>query len=320
MFLIKKHYCISTEQHNSFAYHKSKQTVVRVPTFIMGKKIKSVPAHTPNAPEFHQILQPQPPHNPHFPFYPDPSAPLLTSPPPPYSELSVPMAQINSTSNISYPRIDPRGNPSRHHASVIIQSPGVPYDRRADKYNRRVRSFNNQTMIIAILAIVLSVWAYNLYDARHCLFDFTVVKPSKDVKLSVMDVRNMHLTVAVLSGFLVLISLAKSATGYNSKSYSCYLFIIGLFTFFVTLFTGYLAYLAFYSPCAPRVGELATNISRTLFGSISDSLPAPDKGLFGESNVLSVANEDRNGVLIFIFDLVNFIFYFAVFLTSTLLC
>ena len=130
----------------------------------------------------------------------------------------------------------------------------------------------------------------------------------------------MHITVATLSGFLLLICLAKSATGYNSKSYSCYLCIIGFFTFLVTLFTGYLAYLAFYSPCAPKIGEVASNLGRSFFGSITDSLPPPEKGFFGESNVLTVAQDDREGVLIFIFDVLNFIFYFAVFLTSTFLC
>lgn len=152
------------------------------------------------------------------------------------------------------------------------------------------------------------------------MFDFTVHKPNKDLKISISTVRDMHLTVASASGLIVLLCVVKSAMGFRGKSHSCYLFLIGVLTFFVTLFTGYLAYLSFYSPCALKVNELFSNLLKTSLGSLTDSLPAPERGVFGESNVIQVANEDRRGVAIFAIDLSNFAFYFAAFLTSTLLC
>ena len=196
----------------------------------------------------------------------------------------------------------------------------VPYNPRAERYSRKVRSFNNQLLVVSILAAVGSFYAYGLYDRRPCLFDFTVHKPSKDLKISITDVRNLHINVVYMSALIAVLCLLKSATGYSSKSYSCYLFLTGLLTFFATITTGYLAYLTFYSPCAIKTNEIFTNLSKTLAGSLADSLPSPDRGLFGESNVLQVADEDRKGVLIFFIDVANFFAYFVAFLTATLLC
>lgn len=291
----------------------------------MGRKDKTYSAHRPNAPEFH--VHQQPAHNP---YYPDPSAALLTSPPPPYSDLTVPissttvaynnhrllnavpMAQINQASNIDYSRI--RQNPDH----VIVQASTLPYDRRAERYNRRIRSFNNQTLLIAILAFISSCCAFNLYSNRNCLFNFTVIKPSKDLDITIQMVRDMHLPVAGMSLFIVLICLMKSCCGYKSKSYSCYLFIIGLTTFCITLFTAYLAYLAFWSTCANTIGEIASNTAKTLIGRFVDKLPSPEN--METTNVFNVTGEDRNGMIIFLLDLANAIFYGSIFLVSTTLC
>lgn len=284
----------------------------------MAKKDKYDKAQ-PNAPELQQILQ-QPSHNP---YYPDVSAQLLQ--PPPYSELTVPinsaltspapMSQVNRNNwthaHADYPR----------QASVVIHHPqvAVPYDSRAERYHRRISSFNNYTLFTAIMAVMLSIAAYRLYSERLCLFDFTVLK-DKDVTITIKQVREAHLTIAYGSGFIILLCLAKSATG-QSRSYSCYLLLIGISTFIATLSTGYLAYLAFYSPCSTKINGILTSMEKTVVGMFSSSLPAPERSVFGETSVFSPSNrDDRQGVLIFLFDLVNFILYCSAFLKSTLLC
>ncbi|CAA3006404.1 Hypothetical predicted protein [Olea europaea subsp. europaea] len=202
----------------------------------------------PNAPEYQQILHqhnPQPPHNP---YYPDPASVIHTSiqqPPPPYSSHlthsppvtssaaiyhSVPMSQLN---DISYPRVSHGQSPH-----VVVQAPGVPYDYRADKYKRKVRSFNNQAMIIAFFAILLSVSAYQMYANRNCINQFVIHKPSKDIEVKISDVRNMHLNIAYASGIVILLCLMRSAFGYHDKTYGCYLLILGLISFFTALNAG----------------------------------------------------------------------------------
>lgn len=288
----------------------------------MARKSKSNSGPRPNAPEF-QILQ-QPAHNP---YYPDPSAAtLLTSPPPPpYSDSFgtttttittpsplLPMSQVNS--NISYPRISAPGRSD--HIPITIHTSSHHYDRRVERYNQKVRSFNIQSKVLAFFSVAFALCAYNLYEGRSCIFDFTVHKPDKDHTITIKDVRNMHLNVIYLSGFLFVFCLAKSVLGYKSKSYCCYRFLITLFTLVCTIFTGYLAYLALYSPCALKSSEIATNLGKTLLSPFVDQLPSPDRGMFGETTVLDVTKEDRNGLIIFILDATNFVFYLSIFLSS----
>lgn len=280
----------------------------------------------PNAPELQQILldsptSQQPPHNPYYPNLNSITTTNQQIPPPPYSDLSivapqhsVPMSRINQQgSNTSYTRFSndlPRQAPP---PTVIVHQAAPHHDRRVEKYHRKVRKFNNELFIACLVAIGLSLYSYSLYNQRPCV-NFLVHQPSKDISIKVYDVREMHLYVAYGSLFLLLISLAKCGSG-ESNDYSCYLFLVRLSTFIAAVYTGYLAYLAFYSPCTLKMGDLATNALKTL-GSLVGEMPSPDKGLFGESNVIQVAQDDKPGALIFFMDIFNFILYFAAFMGS----
>lgn len=293
----------------------------------MGKKSNSKNSTRPNAPEFQQILlHQQPPHNP---YYPDPAANHLPHiPPPPYSDTTVP---ITSTHNTRVTMSPTNGNnnysplPSNHYprqTSVVIHPQpqiAVPYDRRADVYHRRVASFNRNVLLSGILAALSYTYVYGLYDQRHCVFDYVVHKPSKDCSITIQMVHRWHLNMAYGSVFMVLLSLAKCSTG-RSKNYSCYLFLVGICSLVATIFSGYLAYLAFYSPCTMKGSDIITNVGKTAISFIADSLPSPDKGYFNESNVFKSAEDDKPGVIIFLVDVVNFIAYFVMFITSTVLC
>jgi hypothetical protein len=273
----------------------------------------------PNAPEFEHILAyQQPAHNP---YYPDPAATNLL-PPPPYSSTSVPVSfatarnplPMSQMNDISYPRIQPGG------ASVVIQAPGVPYDYRADRYRRKIQSFNTQTIVVVVMSIVLAVWAFSLYNNRTCIESFVVHKLNKDVEIKISDIRNEHLNVAYAGGFLIIVCLLKSAIGFRGKSHSFYLFIVGLFSFFMCAHNAYLSYLTFYSPCVLNSGEVLSGAAKTIISKFTDHLPTPDKGIFGESNVIALAKDDGNGLAIFIMDVTNAIFYFSIFLSSMSLC
>lgn len=277
----------------------------------MGKKDRSKAKYQPNAPSFEHIH-----HPPQNPYYPDLSSSLLQ--PPPYSELTAPMvpnsvamSQINRTNtNADYPR----------QSSVIIHQPQIanPYDYRAEKYHRRVRSYNCQVLLIAIMAIVLSIISTRLHHERPCVDWFTVHKVD-NFDITIGKVREMHGYVAAGSVVIIVLCFLKSCTG-RSKSYSCYLFLMGLCTFAMALFTGYLAYLSFYSPCVASVNDLFSKAMKSLAASVSENLPNPERGLFNEKNVLNYMEQDSKGVLIFIFDAVNFVFYFSAFLTASLMC
>lgn len=287
----------------------------------MARKNKATGKKEPNAPpELQQVLLDhtrQPAHNP---YYPDPSL-IANLPPPPYSQLttpltttsynSVPMAHINNADLSAYPR----------EPSVIIQSvpSNLPYDSRIERYHQRVKSFNRHSLLVSILIFTLAIWAHNQYSDRPCIWSATVHKPNKDLDITFSTVRYMHLDVACGSCVIFILCVVRAISG-KSSSYSCYLFLMGLCSFVLTLHTGYLAYLAFFSPCAINFNEYLRNGAKSFLASISDSLPAPDRGFFGEKSVFNYVEDDRKGVLIFVADLVNFLLYFGTFINAIVLC
>lgn len=221
------------------------------------------------------------------------------------------------SSNVNYARFSSQSNRGSP-AAVIVHQPVRYVDRKAEKYHRNVRKYNSQMLIIALIAIGLSIYANSLYASRPCI-DYLVHSPAKDISITVYKIRDMHMYVAYGSIITLLICLAKCSSG-ESPSYSCYLTMISLTTLVGTLFTGYLAYLAFYSPCSLKIGEIFANTVKTAFGKILDNLPPPDRKVFGESNVFDLGREDREGVWIFMIDIFNFVLYLSAFISATTLC
>lgn len=289
----------------------------------MAKKTKG---RQPNAPELQEILLEsptiqQPPHNP---YYPDTSSSFL--PPPPYSDLSTSAAAVmqpkvnlhQGTAASNYSRL--QSNLAGDAASTVIvqQQPVLHYDRRAERYHRKVRKFNNEMLLVSIVTIILAFYAHSLYAERSCI-NYTVHQPNKDVVIRVNDVREAQLNIAYGSVLILLLCLIKCGTG-QSKSYSCYILLIALMTFFGTIFTGYVAYLAYWSPCTTKLSELLQNTAKSVFGLIADHLPSPDKRLLAESNVFQLAQDDKAGVLIFFLDFFIFVMYLSGFISASLLC
>lgn len=291
----------------------------------MARKNKKSDSAGPSAPVISQL--------PTNPYYPDPqSSSQLLPAPPSYSQSTVPLkSPINNLPTITNPMSannyagDSSVNYSRYQnypnqrsgASVIIQQ--VPYNHRTEVYNHKVKSFNTNLIITSILAAISSYFAYTLYRDRPCVFNFVVYK-RKDVKIELNDVRDSHLSIVSGSAVIVILCLLKSAIGFRGKSHPCFLFPIAVVTFFMTISTLGLAYLAFYTPCAPSVNELMKNLGKTFMASIGADLPTPDRGLFNESNVFMVFNEEPKGVVIFLIDVWNFIVFLFAFLKSIRLC
>lgn len=293
---------------------------------IMGKSKNNKSFSQPNAPDFQQILLnspiQQPPHNP---YYQDLHPTTNFVPPPPsYSDISttVPAKSIHtsrgssSMPNANYQQLNSANMPRQ--GPIIIHQTPIHYDRRADKYHNKVRKFNTEIVLVALLAIGLSVYAYNLFGRRPCI-NFVVHQPSKDFTIHVNDVRDAHIHVIYFSAAVLLLALVKAATG-RSKSYGCYLFLVGLISFLATLHTGYLAYLAYYTPCTLNGSQLVSGAIKSAMSVFDTSLPAPDKRLMGEKSVFDYMDDDKNGVIIFFMDLFNFILYLSAFVSSTLLC
>lgn len=292
----------------------------------MGKsKIKSV--GQPNAPDLHQILLnspvQQPPHNP---YYQGHSQASNFVPPPPYSDTSaksIPMVPANLSTppaNIDYREIDYQQlhNNMPRQAPIIIHQTPIHYDRRAQRYHDKVRKFNTEMILVALVAIGLSVYAYNLFGQRPCI-NFVVHQPSKDFTIHVNDVRDAHLHVIYMSVAILILAFIKAATG-KSNSYGCYLFLIGLITFIATIHLGYLAYLAFFTPCTLNGSQIASGVIKGAVSLFETSLPSPDKRMLGEKSVFDYIRNDKDGVIIFFIDLFNFILYLSAFVSSTLLC
>lgn len=291
----------------------------------MGKSKNNNSLNRPNAPDWQQIplnypVQ-QPPHNP---YYQDHSPTTNFVPPPPsYSDISValpaksiPMSRVNSSMpNANYQQLNSANMPRQ--GPIIIQTP-VHYDRRADKYHNKVKKFNTEIILVALLAIGLSLYAYNLFGRRPCI-NFVVHQPSKDFTIRVYDVRDAHMHVVYFSVAALFLAFIKAASG-RSKHYGCYLFLIGLITFLATIHTGYLAYLAFYTPCTLTGSQIVSGTLKSAASLFDTSLPSPDKGLMGEKSVFDYIRDDRDGVIIFFMDLFNFILYLSAFVGSTLLC
>lgn len=289
----------------------------------MGKsKNKSV--GQPNAPDLHQILLnspvQQPPHNP---YYQDHSQTSNFVPPPPYSDTSaksISMVRANLSAppvNIDYQQMHNTSNMPRQAPIIIHQTP-IHYDRRAERYHDKVRKFNTEMILVALVAIGLSMYAYNLFGQRPCI-NFVVHQPSKDFTVYVNDVRDAHLHVIYVSVAILLLAFIKAATG-RSKSYGCYLFLIGLITFIATIHLGYLAYLAFFTPCTLNGSQLASGLIKGAVSLFDTSLPSPDRRMLGEKSVFDYIKDDRDGVIIFFIDFFNFILYLSAFVSSTLLC
>lgn len=289
----------------------------------MAKKTKG---RQPNAPELQEILLEsptvqQPPHNP---YYPDTSSSFL--PPPPYSDLSTSAAAVmqpkvhlqQGTAAPNYSRL--QNNLAGDAASTVIvqQQPVLHYDRRAERYHRKVRKFNNEMLLVSIVTIILAFYAHSLFAERNCI-NYTVHQPNKDFVIRVNDVREAQLNIAYGGVLILLLCLIKCGTG-ESKSYSCYIFLIALMTFFGTIFTGYVAYLAYWSPCTLKLSEVLQNASKSVLGFLADNLPSPDKRLLNESNVFQLAQDDKPGVLVFFLDFFIFVMYLSGFISATLLC
>lgn len=227
------------------------------------------------------------------------------------------MSRINNLPASNYTRFQQQH--SQHvPTTVIVQQPSNRQHDRAEKYHKKVKKFNTQLMLGAIIAFCSSIYAHSLYDNRNCVSGFIVHQPAKDVNITISQVREMHLFVVYMSIFILFLCLAKASTG-RSKSYACYMFLIGLATLITAVFTGYLAYLTFYSPCSLKLAELATNAVRTIMGSF-EKIPSPEKGVFNESNVFQLYREDKSGLTIFLIDIFNFMTYLTFFVNATMLC
>lgn len=296
----------------------------------MGKK--SVRTNQPNAPELQQMLLDSDAsnnitHPPTNPYYPELSTALSRSqlPPPPYNDLSAPMMSTTSVVPLGYIHHQQQAGDMPRQltsgaTSVVISRPNY-YDHRAAKQNRRVRRFNNEVFLCSLLTAVLAICAYRQYDNRTCLYEFIVHKPSADLEITIGNVRDSHILVFYISVALMLLSLVKCMFG-DCKNYSCYLFVMAVVSLLGTLLTVYIAWLAFYSPCGTNLKNLATNTLKTIAGKMVDTLPSPDKGIFGESNVLQQFKDghDVNGLVVFMIDAFNCILYLSLFISSTILC
>lgn len=298
----------------------------------MGKKNKTSTA--PNAPELQQILLEQtarqPPRNPYYPDLGDHTSPNVSAPPP-YSDLSisgpaypvVPASMANQgPPHVNYSRLPHQTQPTMHQQpqTVIIRQDYNIGKVQAALYTRRVRKYNNELLVASFLVIVLSIYANSLYDKRPCT-DYLVAKPANDLYITVFTVRDYHMTVAAMSFLVLVVTILKCCCLGTSKNHSCYLFTAGLLTLVCTLATGYLAYLAFYSPCTLKLQELAANWMKTLVGKlVNEPLPRPDREIFGESNVIKFAEADKLGLTVFILDIFSFALYLGAFAGSLNLC
>lgn len=299
----------------------------------MGKKANT--RKQPNAPELQEYLlnsasTQQPPHNP---YYPDlgPSSSQHFGAPPAYNELTRPgqssalalsnirSSAMDQSSDIDYSRMS--NIPQVHNVpgTVIIQQPEITYDRKAYKYHERIKRYNMDRAIVAFLAIFATSYSISLYRHRKCV-NYLVDRPFANVTIYLSGVCELHQYIILGSFLIFIICLLKCCTGKN-RSYSCYLFVMVILNFIMTLVTGYIAYLAFFSPCALGLKDLVTAGIKTGLGAIlKDPLPAPDKGVFNEPNVFQYAREDGYGVIIFLIDLFSFIAYVSGFLTGLSLC
>lgn len=213
----------------------------------------------------------------------------------------------------NYPRQQPIS------PTVIVQHPprlANPYNHRKEIRHQKIRKFNNEMAVAAILCVIFSAYAYSLFEHRPCIN--TMVEKHGEARMNVFDVRDAQVTIAYFGLFILLISLIKCATGKNN-SYCCYLFIVAIASGFFSIVTGFAAYYAFYTPCVLSAKELINNTVKTIAGSFLENVWA-GKEMFGESNVLELAREDKAGVIIFFIDVFNFLIYCSLFITSICLC
>lgn len=305
----------------------------------MAKKNKSNSARQPNAPELQQIFldspnnyQPQPSHNPYYPSLSE----IGHQPPPPYSDLSgpkpttYPTQQLPATNSVPMARIAPGASYSRftnsaasgaaaggnanHQPTVIVQAQANHYDHRREKYNAKIKRFNNEMIIIALSAMISSIYANKLFEDRPCVEEFIIHKPIKDAAVRIKDLHQAQMSIAYCSIMVFIVCLAKCGNT-RAKSHSCYLFLLGLTTFILTLSCGYLSYLAFYSPCTRNLYQQASGAIKTFAGIVTSSdLPPASQRLFGETTILDWVDEDRKGFGIFIINMLNCIMYLGSFL------
>lgn len=163
------------------------------------------------------------------------------------------------------------------------------------------------------MIIIMAQSAHNLYERRTCV-NYVVDKPIKDAQITYNDVREMHKTVSSIAIVILILSCLRCVL--PASCYPCYMFAVGLISFIGTVYSGYLAYLAFYSPCVVNMEEILTKGLKTIVAQISDRLPGPEQGLFGERNMFQFSDSDRYGVIIFGLDFVTFICYLSTFLST----
>lgn len=272
----------------------------------MGKRNNS----QPNAPDLQQVLlNPQASQPPHNPYYPDLSGAQLP-PPPPYPaanrdhSTSSRMQSAYSTHHGDYQL-------PRQATVVIQQAPASSYDY---SHAKRVRRFNSEVLVGGLLMIICSTVAYNLFIKRRCI-DFVILKPAEDTVITVYTVRDGQLTTAFLGAVIFAVAILRCCQG-ATKTYSCYLTLVAILTFIATIITGYLSYLAYYSPCPASFEHIATNLVKTFVSKLATSVPSPERGIFGEANVFTYVKEDPSGVTIFALNLFMCLINASIFLSS----
>lgn len=282
----------------------------------MGKKSKHI---QPNAPELQQVLLDshftQPPHNP---YYPDLSnhSHINQLPPPPYPDLSTNsrsnsfgMVRTNAPSTVRNQDL-PRQAPS----TIVVQQPvTIAHNYAEEAHARKVRRFNNELFILGFITLILACIANHLFIKRRCP-NYIVHQPTREVSFHINDVRDAQLMIAAFSVVPILVSLVRCAQG-NTKSHSGYLTLVAIISFCGALFTGYVSYLAFYSSCPVKVGEIANSLARTFFNDVAN-IQLPNEGVFAKSNVIETINGDPNGIIILIIDALISLSFFCEFFES----
>lgn len=295
----------------------------------MGKKIKSSLSSRPNAPELQQILlnsptNQQPAHNPYYLNLESDYSQQQDIPPPPYSDLAVtnrsspyinnslPMATIkNPTSSYRPPNI-------QQAPTVIIQStsPITHIDRRIEKRNNHVRKFNSEMAGAAMMIILLSVAAYILFTERPCIESNIVQKVGKNSAITYRHVKEFQ-NINIYGAVLVLVICFGKFCCMRSDHHGCYVFLMSVSLFFITILSGYVAYLSFYSPCTTEISQNLVAFGKTIINTFSDETPRfLDKEIANANNVFQWTQQDIKGVWIFLIDVFNFIIFLSGFFSA----
>lgn len=265
----------------------------------------------PNAPQFEELLSHshqmrQLPHNPH---YPNLTADLAA--PPSYSEALVP-PYAGATSNLPRQAAGPGYVPCQQAplTRVIVHGqPTIVHDRKREQYNKKVVKFSTNLALTALLVCFLAYGAFHLYAKRPC-FNFVVHKPVEGIKIELNTVVEMHRLVIL--GSLCLLVLAIFRCCFTRTGYPLFMGLASLGTFIATIYTGYLAYLAFYSPCYPpdtvvrSVNDIVDSAKSFVDKIFSNKEGGSANILITNTNVFQYGEYDRNGLYIFGIDMLIF--------------